>query len=377
MTTTTEIIGKLIAAQTLIDEARIALEAATTPPAPPPAPVDRWRDWIKAVVQSDLVPNEIKPAVIAQSIVETGRGKSELFVAHKNPLGMKWRIEMKGWAIPVNVAVTSEPSGFGTFCKFSTERAMVEGWAKWMERSPYDGWRQHADSSGEFLRFVCPIWAADAEYLAKCLSVLAEAVQLASSAGWSSSSPTPTQRLRGRKILVDPGHSKSATGAHGRGNVGLTEYAMNTLQAKVVSEMLRAEGAEVEVFDPNPDSLTAVGRRAVGKDLFLSLHHNAANADGVDEGTETYVPRAAGSKCRALARAVNTAVVRRISSRDRGVKERDFTVIATALAVGCPLCLLVESYFLDDYASLDVTSHRSKEAAKAIAQAVIEWDEWG
>jgi len=203
--------------------------------------------------------------------------------------------------------------------------------------------------------------------------VLPEAQALAQAAGWKTDRAQPTGRLKGKRILVDPGHSKSAQGASGRGgNPNPSEYAMNALQAVIVRDMLRAEGADVEIFDPNPDSLTGVGKRAAGKDLFLSLHHNAFNRNGVDEGTETYVPRAAGSACRALAAKVNSAVVAAINSRNRGVKEKDYTVIATAHAVGCPISMLVESYFIDDYASLDVVAHRSKEAAKAIARAVIE-----
>jgi len=341
-------------------------------PVPPPSDFDPWKSFVEQVVKHELVPNEIKPALIAQSIVETGRGKSPLFLQHNNPAGMKWRDEMKGFCIPINVAVTSEPSGFGIFCKFATLRSAVDGWMRFLARSPYDGWERSQGDAEEFLRFICPIWAADPAYLQKCLSVLPEAVGLASAAGWKTDRTQPTGKLKGKKILVDPGHSKSAQGASGRGgNPRPSEYAMNSLQAVVVRDMLRAEGAEVEIFDPNPDSLTAVGRRAAGKHLFLSLHHNAANADGVDEGTETYVPTGSSSTARALAAAVNAAVVRSIGSRDRGVKVKDYTVIATAQSVGCPICMLVESYFIDDYASLDVVAHRSKEAAKAVARAVI------
>jgi len=364
-----EMLTKLKLAASLIDEVTIALET----PVPPPGE-SAWALWILAVVKSERIPHEVKPAVIAQSIIETGRGSSPLFRLHWNPLGMKWRDAMKGWGVPINVAVTSEPSGFGVFCKFSGPESAADGWARWMERDPYDGWRQHLDSAESFLRFVCPIWAADPSYLQKCLLILDEAVLVCAARGWKSDNPPPAiQRLRGKKILVDPGHSKSAQGASGRGGIPRpSEYAMNALQAKIVVDALRAAGAEVELFDPDPDSLTAIGRRAAGKDLFLSLHHNAANADGNDEGTETYIPYGSSNGASALAAAVNKAVVDAIGSKNRGVKVKDYTVIATAASVGCPICMLVESYFIDDYTSLDVTTQRSTEAAHAIAGAVIK-----
>jgi len=341
-------------------------------PVPPPADFDPWKSFVEQMAKHELVPNEIKPALIAQSIVETGRGTSNLFKLHNNPCGMKWRNEMTGYCIPVNVSVTSEPSGYGVFCKFATMRSAVDGWVRFLGRAPYDGWERYQGEPESFLSFVCSIWAADPEYRQKCLSVLSEARTLLVAAGWQTDIAQPTGKLAGKCILVDPGHSKSQPGASGLGrNPKPSEYAMNALQAIIIRDMLRAEGADVEVFDPDPDSLTAVGRRAAGKHLFLSLHHNAANADGNDEGTETYVPTRAGPECRSLAQSVNSAVVAAINSRNRGVKEKNFTVIATALEAGCPLCMLVESYFIDDYASLDVVAHRSKEAAKAIARVLI------
>jgi len=343
---------------------------AVAPPSPPPVPPDLWRSFVATLAKHPAPPNEIKPAILAQAIIETGRGKSNLFVLHNNFAGMKWRDAMKGYCIPINVAVTSEPSGFGVFCKFATQSSAIDGWLKFIMRSPYSGWERFSQDPEKFLRFICHIWAADRDYLEKCLSVLSEASSLLLEAGWKPSKPTG--KLIGRKILVDPGHSPSAQGASGKPGSSITEYAMNSLQAVIVTDMLRKEGADVELYDPDPDLLSAVGKRAKGKDVFLSLHHNAANADGIDEGTETYVPSGSNDVARKLALKVNQAIVAAISSKDRGVKEKDYTVIATALSVGCPICMLVESYFIDDYASLDVVAHRSKEAAKAIAKAIIE-----
>jgi N-acetylmuramoyl-L-alanine amidase len=183
----------------------------------------------------------------------------------------------------------------------------------------------------------------------------------------------PVGSLRGKSFFLDPGHSASQSGAVGRAPDRPTEYAMNLLQAQIIQKRLLDAGAIVQIYDPNPDpgDLTEIGRRAKGFSAFISLHHNAFNADGKDEGTETYVHREASTSCRRLASAVNTEIVRAIRSIDRGVKSKSYSVLVGARAVGVEHAILVESYFIDDYGSIAITRERSTKAAHAIADALI------
>lgn len=160
---------------------RAIQESIATPENPPiPSPtLTPWEAFIAALKTTTSIPASIKSAVLAQAIVETGRGKSALAVEHFNFHGMKWRVEMGDiGAASVEVPVTSEASGKALFCAFRTPADAVAGYWRFLQRAPYVGYDKHTISAVAFLRFVCPIWAADPKYSEKCLSVLVEAEDL-------------------------------------------------------------------------------------------------------------------------------------------------------------------------------------------------------
>ena len=343
-------------------------------PIPEPEPEDNWERFIHAVAADMDIPNNVKLVCVAQAIQETGRGESELCRRYNNYHGMKWREEMKRYAVAVDYRTNSEPSGSAVFCQFASITDGVSGYLCFLNRSPYNGWEEHQNDPEALIRDIGSTWATDPNYTNSVLGHFAEAAKLLGKYGWKieNISPGPSAPLAGIKIVLDPGHARSAQGANSR-NRAFTEYSMNLIQAKYLYEFFKKFGASVEIFDPNPDTLSGVGRRAKGKTLYISLHHNAANADGYDEGTETFVAVDASYVCARFAKRVNDAVVARIGSRNRGVKVKDFTVIATATSVGCPFAILVESYFIDDYSNIGTATKRSTEAAKGIGEAVLEW----
>lgn len=180
--------------------------------------------------------------------------------------------------------------------------------------------------------------------------------------------------LVGFKFLLDPGHSSKQSGAFGKGSNPPSEYEMNVLQAKIISNELRNQGATVTIYDPAQDDLTAVAMQAQGKDGYIALHHNAANSDGIDEGTETHIYHQATKECEELANAINNAVASELKTKNRGVKRSGYTVLSVSTRnTNCTLNVLTESYFIDDYSSKTITTDRSTRAAYAIARAVIEF----
>lgn len=116
--------------------------------------------------------NDIHSACIAQFILETGRGTSELAVVHNNYAGMKWRKELKGVA---SKELVDAPSETAYFCSFESLHDFVEGYWLFLDRSPYDGWEKHTSDPEEFIDFVGPIWATDPSYPEKLKNLLAEA----------------------------------------------------------------------------------------------------------------------------------------------------------------------------------------------------------
>ncbi|NLF98217.1 MAG: N-acetylmuramoyl-L-alanine amidase [Candidatus Riflebacteria bacterium] len=84
--------------------------------------------------------------------------------------------------------------------------------------------------------------------------------------------------LKGISILLDPGHGGADPGAVGP--TGLKESVVNLRVALYLRELLKADGAEVEMTR-DKDIFLSLGERVamaakLSPDLFVSIHHNAS-----------------------------------------------------------------------------------------------------
>jgi len=184
-----------------------------------------------------------------------------------------------------------------------------------------------------------------------------------------SPKPVPPAPKPSKRVLLDPGHSEGEAGA--RSNDGTAEEEdLNRLQAQIIKARLKAAGIECDIVDPMVDDLTAIGQKAQGYYLFLSLHHNKY-AGGSDPGTETFVLPGADATTRKFAQALQSAIVKALGTTDRGVKETSWQVIRVADQYSTGPAILVESYFLNHYTKAQA-EERSAKAAEAISKAVIE-----
>ena len=171
-----------------------------------------FQDYVNAVAKTQVEFPQLKAAMLAQAIMESGREDTELSKQHNNHLGMKWREEMKGFATSVYYKTGSEPTGGADFCKFESKEACVKGYWHFLTRSPYEGWRNHTGNASEFLGFICPIWCPagyTSEWKKKhgglnyhqyvLAKLLPEAEQLLSAAHPDSEAETVTKIVLNRK----------------------------------------------------------------------------------------------------------------------------------------------------------------------------------
>lgn len=190
----------------------------------------------------------------------------------------------------------------------------------------------------------------------------------------------PQKPTKKRKVLLDPGHSESRVGA--RGGNGVQEENLNRLAAEVVKEKLIAAGHDAVIYDPANDNLTDIGSRARGYDLFISIHHNAFDADGVDEYTcvMTHASKRrtadnlfASLAAKKIVSSIGDARLFQKAGELPGVYPAGLSVLSAAINTGCPCAVLVELYFCDDYSSVSVAEARTKRGAIGLADAAIEW----
>jgi N-acetylmuramoyl-L-alanine amidase len=184
----------------------------------------------------------------------------------------------------------------------------------------------------------------------------------------------------GKRILLDPGHSRSRPGARGPAPDFVKEEILNEIQATVIKEILDQKGFVVDIYNPDPDNLTDVGKHAEGYDMFLALHHNSY--DGTEDPytcamIDNDQDKSSSNQLAALvAKRVASAIGNRLfdgTDGTLGVYQTGLSVLDAAEQVCTGPCILVESYFLNKYGNMSFATERSKKAAIAIAESVVEW----
>lgn len=176
----------------------------------------------------------------------------------------------------------------------------------------------------------------------------------------------PAAPLRGRTIVVDPGHPPGGA----TGGSGLTEAEANLGIAEVLRALLERDGARVLMTRTDGRAVDLWPRirfaDSVNADLLLSIHNNAL-PDGVNpflsHGSSVFYnhPRSIP-----LARAIQRRFVARFGTRDLGIARGDLALVRPTWMPA----VLTEGLFMmvpEQEAAL-----RSEEGRREYALAVLE-----
>jgi N-acetylmuramoyl-L-alanine amidase len=149
--------------------------------------------------------------------------------------------------------------------------------------------------------------------------------------------------LRGRRILLDPGHGGRFRGALGPNglseaevNLGVALYLRGLLEwAGATAYMTRS--ADVDLTTPDDSTLAGDLARRVAladslrPDVFVSLHHNSnATRDPVMNETQTYYPAGREGADLDLARAIHKHMVRALGISPARIMAGGFYVLRNA-----------------------------------------------
>lgn len=139
-----------------------------------------WNSLISTVRSADIPAPALRTVTLAQWILESGRGSSALARMHGNFAGLKWRPEMEGYATKVTYGAHD---GVDDYCAFTSEAAFIRGYWRFISRSPYNGWENHASDPIGYIRFLAERgYATSAGYADAVLKLLPEAMQLLANA---------------------------------------------------------------------------------------------------------------------------------------------------------------------------------------------------
>lgn len=177
-------------------------------------------------------------------------------------------------------------------------------------------------------------------------------------------------------ICLDPGHGmanrKALVYDSGAESNGYTEAAIvmdyaNVLRLELVARGFKVVRTRVDDKDPCPVSRRDDIAKAYNAVCMISLHCNAA--DGNARGTETFFR---GEDDRAFAKVLNTAIVKAMGTKDRGVKTEKDSQHASLAVMEFDKCWLVELGFIDNKEdrTLMLSTTTRLAVCKALADAI-------
>ena len=197
----------------------------------------------------------------------------------------------------------------------------------------------------------------------------------------SQSSAAPG--IDGKRIVLDPGHGGSDTGAIGP--TGVTEKSIALRIAKRLKTLLEAEGAEViltrtEDTEVSPKKAKATDVEELqarcdianqnSADIFLSIHLDAFSGPEA-HGTTGYYYEMGSADSTRLADCVKRGVLRRLGTLDRGTKPCAFYVCRHT---DMPAMLLETAFVSNPREEQMMNSEEGVEnAAQGIAAGIAEY----
>jgi N-acetylmuramoyl-L-alanine amidase len=138
--------------------------------------------------------------------------------------------------------------------------------------------------------------------------------------------PGTAQYVKGKTIVIDPGHGGQDSGAVG--SRGTLEKNLTLTTAKLVYDKLKSAGANVFLTRSNDTYISLNSRVSTSHyrnaEAFISLHYDSTT-DRSASGTTTYYYNTI--KDGSLASAMNTEVVKQAKLKNRGTKFGNFYVL--------------------------------------------------
>ncbi len=175
--------------------------------------------------------------------------------------------------------------------------------------------------------------------------------------------------LKGKRIVVDPGHGGEDPGALSYD--GTYEKALTLSTSTYLADYLASKGAKVfltrktDIKRSLPDIVDYSGKMEA--DVYIGVHYNSIDNKAIS-GTETYYYTPESFR---LANLVHKQLLIKLKRTDRGVKR---AALYTIHHSKIPAIIVEPVYITDMQESILVKSKAfQKEVAKAITQGVVDY----
>ena len=311
--------------------------------------------------------------IIAQAILESASGTSELAIKANNFFGLKWRANRCPSSDGHYIKNGSEQNPDGSYSSsvmkwfsFPDMEAGVRGYFDFINISNYANLKGVTDPETYLRNIKADGYATSLKYVENLMNV----IQKYDLTHYDNIEETEETVM---KINVHAGHNPDGKVACGA--VGLIKESTEARKVKneVISQLRQLGHTVYDCTVDNGTSVSDVLKKIVGKansnnvDLDVSIHFNAGANDktgnGKNTGTEVLIY---STSSRAKTYAINVCeAISNLGFKNRGVKTRsDLYVLKNTKAPA----ILIECCFVDD--KDDVELYNYKEMASAIVYGI-------
>jgi flagellum-specific peptidoglycan hydrolase FlgJ len=154
--------------------------SGTAKPVTPPAIVGKplIKNLATAYRNRIIEAPALKAVTLAQWMLESGRGTSELCTLYSNFAGLKWRTDMRHYP-GISPQRYEAHDGSEVYCRFDNMENFITGYWGFINRDAYKGWREYAKDPKGFLEHIVKCgYCPDKDYVEKILKILPEAQEL-------------------------------------------------------------------------------------------------------------------------------------------------------------------------------------------------------
>ncbi len=173
--------------------------------------------------------------------------------------------------------------------------------------------------------------------------------------------------LKGKTIVIDPGHGGKDSGTIGA--VGTLEKTLTIRTANLLAEKLQAAGSKVVFTRQNDVFITLQDRVNMSSfykaDAFISIHYDSIKDSNVRGMTSYYY----SSSQKELANVLHESIIEATQMKDRGVRKNDYFVLRENTQ---PATLLELGYLSNQQEEGLVSSQKYQETVSAAIYEGLE-----
>ena len=325
--------------------------------------------------------------IIAQAVLESAKGTSELAANANNYFGLKYRAGRCPTACGIYYKVGSEQNPDGSYTssamqwmKFPDMENGVIGYFDFINISNYSNLKNVTDPEIYLKNIKADGYATSLNYVENLMAVI-------KSYNLTQYDPKCGTTNMTYKVAIDAGHGSNTAGK--RHPDDYREHYSNTYMAFYLEQILSKNGIQTLKVSWNDGIVTddadvALSTRQVqiknwGADISISIHANASgdgktynSANGIETFYHSTTSYAKDSK--ELAQKVHNQLIKGTKQTNRGVKASALAM-CNCVAMGTRASILVETAFMTNQTESNLLKSDDfcRECAREMAQGIFDY----